>query len=124
MDYYWAKFVYFAIANYFIWGIYWNRYGNYKSKLLYNRDRDSHWRLLSLWGVLMRYELNVTTGELVDRLPPAEEIAQAEKDRAAAIMEESEGAAAESARAAVEESARAKLAAVGLTEEEIAALVG
>lgn len=72
----------------------------------------------------MRYELNVTTGELVDRPPTAEEIAQAEQDRAAALMEEAERQATESARVAARESARAKLAAIGLTEEEIAAIVG
>jgi hypothetical protein len=72
----------------------------------------------------MRYELNVTTGELIDREPTAEEIAQDERDRAAAAAREAEAQTAEASLVAARESARAKFAALGLTEEEIAALVG
>jgi hypothetical protein len=72
----------------------------------------------------MRYELNVTTGELVDRAPTREEIAQDEQDRAAAAAREAEAQASEAARIASKASARAKFAALGLTEEEITALVG
>jgi hypothetical protein len=67
-------------------------------------------------------EVNCETGEVIERPLTAEEIAaneaaaaQAEADRLAA---EAEVAAAQSAK----ESAQAKLAALGLTTEEIAAL--
>jgi hypothetical protein len=72
----------------------------------------------------MRYELNVTTGEMIQREPTAEELAQEALDRAAASAAKAELLAAEEAAAAAKASARAKLAAIGLTEEEIKALVG
>jgi hypothetical protein len=72
----------------------------------------------------MRYELNVTTGELINREPTAEELAQEALDRAASAAAQAERDAAEAARLASKESARAKLAAIGLTEDEITALVG
>ena len=72
----------------------------------------------------MRYELNVTTGELIDREPTAEELAQEALDHAAAAAANAERDAAEAARLASKESARAKLAALGLTDEEISAIVG
>lgn len=71
---------------------------------------------------LMAVEINCTTGEEVVRPFTPEEVAahnaaaaQAEADRLAA---EAEAAAAQAAK----ESANAKLAALGLTAEEIAAL--
>ena len=72
----------------------------------------------------MRYEVNVTTGELINREPTPEELAQEALDHAAAASAKAERDAAEAARLAAKESARAKLAALGLTEDEIAALVG
>lgn len=72
----------------------------------------------------MRYELNVTTGELVNREPTPEELAQEALDQAAAAAAQAEREAAEAAKIVAKESARAKLAAIGLTSEEITALVG
>jgi hypothetical protein len=72
----------------------------------------------------MRYEVNVTTGEIIQREATAEELAQEALDRASAAANNAERDAAEAARLAAKESARAKLAAIGLTEEEITALVG
>jgi hypothetical protein len=72
----------------------------------------------------MRYEVNVTTGEIIEREPTAEELAQEAADHAAAAAANAERDAAETARLASKESARAKLAALGLTESEINALVG
>ena len=67
-------------------------------------------------------EVNCTTGEVIERPLTAEEIAaneaaavQAEADR---VAREAEAEAAQAAK----ESANAKLAALGLTAEEIAAL--
>ena len=72
----------------------------------------------------MRYELNVTTGQLVDRDPTPEELAQEALDHAAAAAAQAERDAAEAARVAAKASAQAKLAALGLTESEISALLG
>ena len=72
----------------------------------------------------MRYEVNVTTGEIIQRDATAEELAQEALDHAASAAANAERNAAEAAKTAAKESARAKLAAIGLTEEEIAALVG
>ena len=72
----------------------------------------------------MRYELNVTTGELINREPTPEELAQEAVDQAAAAAAQAEREAAKAAKIAAKESARAKLAAIGLTEAEITALVG
>jgi hypothetical protein len=72
----------------------------------------------------MRYELNATTGEIIQREPTAAELAQEAADHAAAAAANAERLAAEEAAAAAKASARAKLAAIGLTEEEITALVG
>jgi len=72
----------------------------------------------------MRYEINVTTGEIIEREATAEELAQEAADHAAAAAANTERDAAEAARIAAKESVRAKLAALGLTESEINALVG
>jgi hypothetical protein len=61
---------------------------------------------------------NAATGEIVEREMNAEELAQREADRAAAEAAAAEAAAKEAAR----QSALDKLAALGLTPEEIAAL--
>lgn len=71
----------------------------------------------------MRYELNVTTGEIIQREPTPEELAQEALDQTAAAAAQAERDAAEASEIAAKESARAKLAAIGLTEEEIAALI-
>lgn len=63
---------------------------------------------------------NATTGEVETREMNAEELAQLEKDRAEQEAQAAEQAAKEEARLA----ALNKLKAIGLTDEEIAALVG
>lgn len=60
-----------------------------------------------------------TVVELTD-----EEIEQLEKDRAEAAAQRAEQEAAEAARAEVKASAIAKLAALGLTEDEAKAIAG
>jgi hypothetical protein len=72
----------------------------------------------------MRYEVNVTTGEIIQREATAAELAQEAADHAASAAANAERDAAEAARLASKESARAKLAALGLTDEEISAIVG
>ena len=67
-------------------------------------------------------EINCTTGEVIERPLTAEELAQREADAAAYAVELAEREAAEAAALAAKESAQAKLAALGLTAEEIAAL--
>lgn len=69
-------------------------------------------------------EINCATGETVERLLTADEIAQREADAAAAAVAEAERVAAEKAKAAAKASALAKLAALGLTEDEAAAIAG
>ena len=68
--------------------------------------------------------VNCETGQVEERPLTPEEIAQREADAAAAAAAEAERVAAEEAKAAAKASAIAKLAALGLTEEEAAALVG
>ena len=72
----------------------------------------------------MRYEVNATTGEIIEREPTAAELSQDVADQAASAAEKAEREAAEAAAAAAKASARAKLAALGLTEDEITAMVG
>lgn len=69
-------------------------------------------------------EVDCSTGAVTERPLTPEEIAQREADAAAAAAAEAERLAAEEAKAAAKASAIAKLAALGLTEEEAAALVG
>ena len=69
-------------------------------------------------------EVNCADGTVTERPLTADEIAQREADAAAAAAGEAERIAAEEAKAAAKASAIAKLAALGLTEEEAAALVG
>lgn len=54
----------------------------------------------------------------------SEEIAQLEADAQAAIEAQAVREAEEAAKAAAQESAKAKLAALGLSDEEVAALLG
>jgi ribosomal protein L9 len=59
-----------------------------------------------------------------NRKATAEEIAQIEKDRAESLAEQSRIEAEMQAKKAKLDSAKAKLAALGLDEEEVAAIVG
>ena len=72
--------------------------------------------------VLTAIEVNCTTGEVIERPLTAEEIAQREADAQAAEAQRAEEEAAKAAAEAAKASAQAKLAALGLTPEEIAAL--
>jgi hypothetical protein len=67
-------------------------------------------------------ELNCETGEQIERPMTAEEIAQREADIEASAAQQAETEAEEQAKAAAKASALAKLEALGLTSEEIAAL--
>jgi len=66
--------------------------------------------------------VNCETGETTVVTLTSEEIAQREADAAAFAAAEVERVAAEEAAQAAKESAQAKLAALGLTADEIAAL--
>jgi hypothetical protein len=70
----------------------------------------------------MAIEVNCETGEVTERPLTAEEISQRETDAAAFAAAEEEREAAEAAAATAKASAEAKLAALGLTADEIAAL--
>jgi hypothetical protein len=67
-------------------------------------------------------EVNCETGEVTERPLTAEEIAANEAATAAWEAEQAAKATAEAEAAALKEAAHAKLAALGLTPEEIAAL--
>jgi hypothetical protein len=67
-------------------------------------------------------EVNCATGEVTERPLTAEELTQREVDAAAYAVAQAEREAIEAAAQAAKESAQAKLAALGLTAEEIAAL--
>jgi hypothetical protein len=67
-------------------------------------------------------EVNCETGEVTVRPLTAEEIAQREADAAAYAASETARLAAEAAKAEAKASAEAKLAALGLSADEIAAL--
>jgi hypothetical protein len=71
---------------------------------------------------LIALEMNCETGEITERPLTAEEIAQREVDAAAYAVEQAAREAAEAAAAEAKASAQAKLAALGLTADEIAAL--
>lgn len=73
---------------------------------------------------VIRTIVNTQTGEVTTEPLMPEEIAEVQAVEAARLAAEAELKAAEAAKIAAKESARAKLAAIGLTEEEIAALVG
>lgn len=66
--------------------------------------------------------VDCSTGEVQELPLTAEEIAQREADAAAFAAEQAEREAAEAAAAEAKASAQAKLAAFGLTADEIAAL--
>ena len=67
-------------------------------------------------------EVNCTTGEVIERPLTAEEIAANEAAAAQAEADRVAREAEETATQAAKESAQAKLAALGLTANEIAAL--
>ena len=67
-------------------------------------------------------EVNCTTGEVTERPLTAEEISQREADAAAHAVAQAERQAAQAAVEAARASANEKLAGLGLTTEEIAAL--
>ena len=69
-------------------------------------------------------EVNCSDGTVTERPLSQDEITQREADAAAAATAEAERVAAEEAKASARASAITKLAALGLTEEEAAALVG
>ena len=71
---------------------------------------------------LTRLEVNCTTGEVSEIELTAEEIKQRETDAAIAKIEADERAQAEADKLAAKASGQAKLAKLGLTAEEIAAL--
>ena len=66
--------------------------------------------------------INCETGEQTEVELTTEEIAQREADAIAYAAQKAEQDAAEAAKAAAKASAEAKLAALGLTAEEISAL--
>lgn len=69
-------------------------------------------------------EINVPTGERVERDFTPEELAQRAKDQAAAEAAAQAEADAVAAKEAAKASALAKLQALGLTEQEAAAIAG
>ena len=69
-------------------------------------------------------EIWADTGAVIERDFTAEEAAQRAADLAAAETAAAEAAAAEAARLAAVESGLAKLRALGLTDDEIGALMG
>ena len=72
--------------------------------------------------VITKLVVDCSTGEATEVPLTAEELAQRETDRLAWEAQEAERKAAEAARSSAEASAVAKLTALGLTAEEIAAL--
>jgi len=70
----------------------------------------------------IKIEVNCATGEVTEVPLTAEEIAQREVDAAAAATAKAEADAIAAAEATAKASAQAKLAALGLSAEEIAAL--
>jgi hypothetical protein len=70
----------------------------------------------------MFVEINCTTGEVTERPYTPEEIANQERISAEISARENARIAAEQAKAIAKASAEAKLAALGLTAEEISAL--
>jgi hypothetical protein len=72
----------------------------------------------------MRYEVNVTTGEIIEREATAEELEQEALDQAAAASAREEQDHQEAIQASLVELARSKLIGLGLSEEEVEAIVG
>jgi len=74
--------------------------------------------------ILTKVIVNCTTGEQTIEPLSADEIAQMETDRAQAEADRAAAEAKTIAKAEAKASALAKLAALGLTEEEAAAIAG
>ena len=74
--------------------------------------------------IAVEVDCSVPGGKVTERPLTAEEIEQREADAAAAAAAEAEREAEEAAKAATKQSAIDKLAALGLTPEEAAAIVG
>jgi len=72
--------------------------------------------------ILTAVDINCTTGEVIERPLTAQEIADNELLVQQSMARKAEQEAIEEARAAAKASAEAKLTALGLTVEEIAAL--
>ena len=68
-------------------------------------------------------EVNCSTGEVTERPLTTEEIAQREADAQAYATQKAEEEAAKAAEEAAKASAQAKLKALGLTAEEVTALL-
>jgi hypothetical protein len=73
---------------------------------------------------VIRTIVNTQTGEVTIQPLTAEEIAEVQAAESARLAEKAELDAAEAAKVAAKASAQAKLAALGLTESEISALLG
>lgn len=73
---------------------------------------------------VVRVIVNAQTGEVNTEPLTAEEVAAIEAAESARLIAQAERDAAEAAKIAAKASARAKLAALGLTEEEISAMLG
>jgi hypothetical protein len=74
--------------------------------------------------ILTKVTVDCSTGEQITEPLTADEISQLEADRAQASAERAAAEAEATAKAEAKASALAKLAALGLTEEEAAALAG
>jgi hypothetical protein len=72
---------------------------------------------------VIRTIVNTQTGEVTTQPLTAEEIAELQAAESARLAEKAELDAAEAAKVAAKASALAKLAALGLTDEEIGALL-
>ena len=72
---------------------------------------------------VIRTIVNTQTGEVITEPLTLEEIAQVQAVEAERLVAEEKLKAEEADKIAAKESARAKLAALGLTEEEVAALI-
>ena len=72
----------------------------------------------------MKNIINLETGEETYEELSLEDIAQQKKDEAAALIPKVITDPFELARVAAKQSAQAKLAALGLTEDEVAAIIG
>lgn len=68
-------------------------------------------------------EVNVSTGEEIEREMNDEEVAQLETDRLAAQAQKEADKLAAAEKAAAKQSAMDKLTALGLTADEVAALI-
>jgi multidrug efflux pump subunit AcrA (membrane-fusion protein) len=71
---------------------------------------------------MFRIEHNVETGEIATIELTANEIAELEKEEAIRVAKEKEMASIESAKASAKEAAQAKLAALGLSTDDLKAL--